>query len=86
MALDRDFETLMSAHIEKISQLCDNKGYFLRVYAKLPELGTLRASWEAVEQERTELGLPERYSSYESFRAGKSYHHSTLVRVNTEEE
>ena len=77
--LDREFEDRIEAQADKIRQLTSSEGYFLRVYEFLPDLGTLRASWEATEREREELGLPERYTSYESFRRGKSYHHERRI-------
>jgi len=35
-----------------------------------------REAWAAVEAELSEWGFPARYDSYESFRAGKTYHHN----------
>ena len=35
-----------------------------------------REAWEAVEAELSKWGFPARYDSYESFRAGKTYHYS----------
>ena len=71
----------------KVLQTLTIPGYFARFYEILPEVGTNRAAWERLEAEREELGLPERYSSYESFKACKSRHlHSGLIRINTGED
>ena len=80
--LDKEFEFSACRYVEKIRQLSDNEGYFRRVYEILPDAGTLRAAWEATEAERADVGLPERYSSYESFRRGKNHHKKTLFRLS----
>lgn len=79
---DTEFERFC----EKISQLSDNRGYFERFYEILPETTSHRAAWEQLEAEREEVGLPERYSSYESFKAGKYHHHRLIFRVNSDGE
>lgn len=79
--IDRDQETLWEQRVEKIRQLSDNEGYFRRVYELLPESGTLREAWERTEAEREGVGLPERYSSYESFKAGKWQQRQRIFRL-----
>lgn len=80
--IDNNTERHWEKCVSRIRQLSDNEGYFQRVYEILPDAGTLRAAWEATEAERAEVGLPERYSSYESFRRGKNYHKKTLFRLD----
>lgn len=74
------------AFVEKIQQLTSNSGYFERFFELCAETRTYREAWECLEDEREDFGLPERYSSYESFRRGKSYHLNNLVRVNSDGE
>lgn len=80
--IDTEIERLLEERAGKISLLMDNEGYFRRVYEILPAVGTLREAWEATEAERTGLGLPEKYTSYESFRACKSYHRKKIFRLD----
>lgn len=70
----------------KTLQTLTVKGYFLRFYEILPDFRTNRETWEALEAERMASGLPERYSSYESFRAAKCYHRNHVIRVNSDGE
>lgn len=79
--LDRDYEALIERRIEKVRQLSDNMGYFERFFELCAENPTYRQAWESLEHEREEFGMPERYSSYESFKRGKSYHLHKHVRI-----
>lgn len=71
----------------KTLQTMTIEGYFRRFYEILPDFRTNKETWEALEADRIEAGLPERYSSYESFRSAKCYHlHAGLMRVNSDGE
>ena len=83
---DTDFERHMEECVCRIRQLSDNEGYFRRVYEILPDAGTLKAAWEATESERAAVGLPERYSSWESFKSGKYQQRHTIFRINSDGE
>lgn len=83
---DREFEAHAEQFVAKVRQLSDNQGYFERFFELCGEKPTYREAWEALEDERHDFGLPERFTSYESFRAGKTQHYNRLVRINTEEE
>lgn len=61
---------------EKVLKTLTIQGYFERFYELLPECNTNRQAYERLEQERQEIGLSERYSSYESFRVAKWYHNA----------
>jgi hypothetical protein len=52
-----------------------NTMYCEKYFDTLIELAsdrTYKSAWETIEYERSEIGLPERYSSYNSFR--KAFH------------
>jgi len=72
--------------VAKIRQISDPTGYFARFYEILPQFSTQRAAWEALEDERAEMGLSERYNSYESFRVCKHRTYHRFFRINTGEQ
>ena len=80
---DRDFETYSERFVERVKQLSDRVGYFERFFELCAQKPTYRDAWEAVEAERESVGLPERYSSYESFRVQKAYHINRLIRISS---
>lgn len=81
---DREFEGLAEQYVAKIQQLTSHHGYFERFFEICSETPTYKAAWEALEEERAGFGLPEKYTSYESFRVGKTLHINSLIRINTE--
>jgi len=48
------------------------EGYFLRVSFHAKECTTYREAWEKTEDELEQYNLPQRYSSYETFRSCRS--------------
>lgn len=57
-------------------------GYFSRFY-ELVQASALShvQAWEAIEGERAAVGLPEGYTSYQSFARSKHYHKPKIFRL-----
>ena len=66
-------EILMKKHeyAEKVRQINCTSGYFHRFYELTAETQTHQEAWQRLEEERNELGLDEKYTSYNSFRKAK---------------
>jgi len=67
-------EILMQKHeyAQQVRQLNCTSGYFHRFYELIPECKTHLEAWQKLEEEREELGLNEKYTTYSSFRKAKS--------------
>jgi hypothetical protein len=52
--------------------------YFNTVTSKASDK-TFKQAWEIVENERIEIGLPERYTSYDSFRKAFHFHTNKML-------
>jgi hypothetical protein len=55
----------------QVRQLNCSSGYFMRFYDYVGECNTHREAWEKLEEERSEYGLEEKYTSYDSFKKAK---------------
>lgn len=55
----------------QVRQLNCSSGYFIRFYEYVGECRTHREAWQRLEDERSEYGLEEKYTSYDSFKVGK---------------
>jgi len=67
-------EKLISKHeyAQQVRQINTTSGYFHRFYELSGECRTHQEAWIKLEEEREDLGLEEKYSSYDSFRKAKS--------------
>jgi hypothetical protein len=67
-------ENLMRKHeyAQQVRQINSTSGYFHRFYELSGECRTHQEAWQKLEEERDELGLDEKYKTYESFRKAKS--------------
>ena len=66
-------EILMKKHeyAEQVRQINCTSGYFHRFYELTAETNTHQEAWQRLEEERNELGLEDKYKSYDSFRNAK---------------
>lgn len=66
-------EILMKKHeyAEQVRQINCTSGYFHRFYELVSEYRRHEDAWQKLEEERNELGLDEKYSTYNSFRKAK---------------
>jgi hypothetical protein len=66
-------EILMKKHeyAEQVRQINCTSGYFHRFYELTSETRTHQEAWQRLEEERNELGLDDKYTSYNSFRKAK---------------
>ena len=66
-------EILMRKHeyAEQVRQINCTSGYFHRFYELTAETNTHQEAWQRLEEERNELGLEDKYKSYDSFRNAK---------------
>lgn len=58
-------------YAEQVRQINCTSGYFHRFYELTAETQTHQEAWQRLEEERNELGLDEKYTSYNSFRKAK---------------
>jgi len=67
-------ENLMRKHeyAQQVRQINSTSGYFRRFYELSGECRTHQEAWQKLEEEREELGLDEKYTTYNSFRKAKS--------------
>jgi len=67
-------ENLMRKHeyAQQVRQINSTSGYFHRFYELSGECKTHQEAWQKLEEEREELGLDEKYTTYNSFRKAKS--------------
>ena len=67
-------ENLMRKHeyAQQVRQINSTSGYFHRFYELSGECKTHQEAWQKLEEEREELGLDEKYTTYSSFRKAKS--------------
>jgi len=67
-------ENLMRKHeyAQQVRQINSTSGYFHRFYELSGECRTHQEAWQKLEQEREDLGLDEKYTTYNSFRKAKS--------------
>lgn len=67
-------ENLMRKHeyAQQVRQINSTSGYFHRFYELSGECRTHQEAWQKLEEERDELGLDEKYTTYNSFRKAKS--------------
>ena len=67
-------ENLMRKHeyAQQVRQINSTSGYFHRFYELSGECRTHQEAWQKLEEEREELGLDEKYTTYNSFRKAKS--------------
>jgi hypothetical protein len=67
-------ENLMRKHeyAQQVRQINSTSGYFHRFYELSGECRTHQEAWIKLEEEREELGLDEKYTTYNSFRKAKS--------------
>jgi hypothetical protein len=67
-------ENLMRKHeyAQQVRQINSTSGYFHRFYELSGECRTHQEAWQKLEEEREELGLDEKYTTYSSFRKAKS--------------
>jgi hypothetical protein len=67
-------ENLMRKHeyAQQVRQINSTSGYFHRFYELSGECRTHQEAWIRLEEERDELGLDEKYTTYNSFRKAKS--------------
>jgi hypothetical protein len=67
-------EILMRKHeyAQQVRQINSTSGYFHRFYELSGECRTHQEAWQKLEEEREELGLDEKYTTYNSFRKAKS--------------
>lgn len=55
----------------QVRQINCTSGYFQRFYDYVGDCVTHREAWEKLEEERSEYGLNEKYTSYDSFKKAK---------------
>jgi len=67
-------ENLMKKHeyAQQVRQINSTSGYFHRFYELSGECRTHQEAWQKLEEEREDLGLDEKYTTYNSFRKAKS--------------
>ena len=67
-------ENLMKKHeyAQQVRQINSTSGYFHRFYELSGECKTHQEAWQKLEEEREDLGLDEKYTTYNSFRKAKS--------------
>lgn len=67
-------DNLMRKHeyAQQVRQINSASGYFHRFYELSGECPTHQEAWQKLEEEREELGLDEKYTTYNSFRKAKS--------------
>ena len=67
-------ENLMRKHeyAQQVRQINSTSGYFHRFYELSGECRTHQEAWQRLEEEREDLGLDEKYTTYNSFRKAKS--------------
>jgi hypothetical protein len=67
-------ENLMRKHeyAQQVRQINSTSGYFHRFYELSGECRTHQEAWQKLEEEREDLGLDEKYTTYNSFRKAKS--------------
>lgn len=67
-------DNLMRKHeyAQQVRQINSTSGYFHRFYELSGECRTHQEAWQKLEEEREELGLDEKYTTYNSFRKAKS--------------
>jgi hypothetical protein len=61
-----------------------NTMYCEKYFDTLLELAsdrTYKSAWETIEYQRAEIGLPERYSSYNSFRKAFHFHSNKVLSM-----
>ena len=58
-------------YAEQVRQINCTSGYFHRFYELTSETQTHQEAWQRLEEERNELGLDDKYTSYNSFRKAK---------------
>ena len=58
-------------YAEQVRQINCTSGYFHRFYELTAETQTHQEAWQRLEEERNELGLEDKYKSYDSFRNAK---------------
>ena len=59
-------------YAQQVRQLNCTSGYFHRFYELVPDCKNHQEAWQKLEEEREELGLNEKYTTYNSFRKAKS--------------
>jgi hypothetical protein len=59
-------------YAQQVRQINSTSGYFHRFYELSGECRTHQEAWQKLEEEREELGLDEKYTTYNSFRKAKS--------------
>ena len=59
-------------YAQQVRQLNCKSGYFHRFYELDPDCKNHQEAWQKLEEEREELGLNEKYTTYNSFRKAKS--------------
>ena len=66
-------EILMKKHeyAQQVRQINCTSGYFHRFYELVSDYPRHEDAWQKLEEERGELGLDEKYSTYNSFRKAK---------------
>jgi hypothetical protein len=57
---------------KEVRQINTTSGYFIRFYELTGENLTHQEAWQRLEEERNELGLEDKYSTYNAFRKAKS--------------
>jgi hypothetical protein len=57
---------------KEVRQINTTSGYFIRFYELTGENLTHQEAWQRLEEERNELGLEDKYSTYSGFRKAKS--------------
>ena len=58
-------------YAQQVRQINSNEGYFHRFYELVSDYPRHEDAWQKLEEERNELGLNEKYSTYNSFRKAK---------------
>ena len=66
-------EILMKKHeyAQQVRQINCTSGYFHRFYELVSDYPRHEDAWQKLEEERGELGLDQKYSTYNSFRKAK---------------
>ena len=59
-------------YAQQVRQLNCTSGYFHRFYELVSDCKNHQEAWQKLEEEREELGLNEKYTTYNSFRKAKS--------------
>jgi hypothetical protein len=58
-------------YAQQVRTINSNDGYFNRFYQLVGECSKHEEAWQKLEDERLDLGLNEKYSTYNSFRKAK---------------